>query len=282
MISNRQIKKLIKQFREIPENARCNRRVYVDNANSAAAKLAAEINALVDSYERKLRESEKIERNVRLAISGLAHDIRTPLTSLIGYIQLLRSAPDERRGEYLDAIGQAANALRELNENFYALSKLEQDKSELSLVPVDLYMEVCDVVVAYYADFESRNIAVEIRESKGNMTALADKIALGRIVTNLTQNALRYAVRKTVISFDGGDGGGYCRVTFENDAEIIPRDLNAMFERFTAGDSSRNSRGVGLGLFICRDLVTAMGGNIEAKHTPDGIAILVSFKSVDV
>jgi signal transduction histidine kinase len=279
MISNRQIKKLIKQLREIPENARYNRRIYVDDANSSAAKLSAGINALVDSYEGKMRESKKMESNVRLAISGLAHDIRTPLTSLIGYIQMLRSAPEERRNEYLDAIGQAADALRELNENFYALSKLEQDKNDLLLVPVDLYREVCDIVVAYYAEFEGRNIAVEIHESESNMTTFADRVALGRIVTNLTQNALRYAVSKMIISFAGGDG--YCRVKFENDSEYVPQDLNALFERFATGDSSRSSRGVGLGLYVCRDLVTAIGGGIDAKHTSDGIAILVSFKSVD-
>jgi signal transduction histidine kinase len=276
LLRSRSLRLLARQVSELGESAKHGTRPHLDTLDKPLSSLAKELSKLVDSYEGKLRKSRDMEKNVRLATSGLAHDLRTPLTSFIGYLQLLRNAPEEKRPEYLEALEQAALSLKELNESFYELARLEQDKNELVLERIDFREAAIRELAAYCNDFEQMGIELEIGESEEEIYINADSLALKRVLSNIIQNILRHAKLGAEISF--GKSEGRVSVTFENDAENVPPDLDSIFLQFTTGDPSRSSKRTGLGLYICRDLVTAMGGHISARKTALGLAITISFK----
>jgi signal transduction histidine kinase len=275
-LRSRSIRLLAKQVSELGESAKHGSRPHLDTLDKPLSSLAEELAKLVESYEANLKKSRDMEKNVRLATSGLAHDLRTPLTSFIGYLKLLRNAPEEKREEYLEALEQAALSLKELNESFYELARLEQDKNELVLERMDFREATIRELAAYCNDFEEKGIELSIGDQESDFHILADSLALKRVLSNIIQNILRYAKLGAAVSFDSSNG--WRSVIFENDAESVPTDLESIFLQFTTGDPSRGSKRAGLGLYVCRDLTAAMGGSISARKTALGLAITISFK----
>jgi signal transduction histidine kinase len=258
-------KRLRGEVMSLAGNARYGKRLHLEENAAALGEAITAINELVDGYEEKLRQAEEVERNMRLNISGVAHDLRTPLTSLAGYLQLLSKEPlTGRQRGYIDTVFNAAVTLRDLTENFCEISLLDLGERAFALQPVNLEHIVCETFLGFYENFAQKNIEVDIAEAERPPVAVADEVALKRVLHNIIQNLLRYAKSTVSISF-AAESAGSRAVVIRNDTEaFLPEDAERIFERFYMADSSRNHGGAGIGLHVSRKLARAMGGDIAA------------------
>ncbi|MDR1537430.1 MAG: HAMP domain-containing histidine kinase [Clostridiales bacterium] len=216
-----------------------------------------------------------MERNIRLSIFGISHDLRTPLTSLTGYLQLLSKEQDSgKRREYLEVISRSAEVLRDLTENFYELSRLELGETTFTPQSLNLERVVCEGFLNFFENFSQKGIEVEIRETGTAMIALADPVALNRILSNLAQNQLRCACGTVTVAFASEHGSASVTISNESSAPLPP-DPERLFERFYTADSSRSNRGSGLGLYVSRKLAEGMAGSLAARFDEGWIALIL-------
>lgn len=271
-----EIKRLTAQIGELIENAHYGQRLYLEENDRVLAKAILEINRMVDSYENQLRRVGEMERNIRLSISGISHDLRTPLTSLAGYLQLLQKTPaPEKQKAYLRNILASVRVLQDLTESFYELSRLELDETNYALQRLNLEHAVCDCFLRFYEDFGQKNIELAIQDAAYPPIVRADPVALQRVLHNLIQNLLRYAQGTVSIAFFEEDDFHAVQVGNET-AATLPYDIDSIFDRFYTADQSRSGQSMGLGLYISRKLVNGMGGMIWAKK--DGQRLFITVK----
>jgi len=282
--SAREIRRLAGELPSLPASARFGGRLHT-SGGARARDLARAVNDLVDDYEAIRRQGLALEESIRLSVAGIAHDLRTPLTSLSGYLQLLESSDDpETTARYQRAIAQSVATLRTLNENFYELSLLELGQDAPEPVPVDLEREVTEALLAHADEFEHLGLDVDLAEWDGPpLMALADAATLRRVIGNLVQNLLRYADDWVHVEFAAQDAcvgstGDEARVgvTIANRTDHpLPADIDRIFDRFTTADPSRGGEGLGLGLYVSRSLLAAQGGAIQASRRDDTLDITV-------
>ncbi|HYG60229.1 MAG TPA: HAMP domain-containing sensor histidine kinase [Symbiobacteriaceae bacterium] len=278
----REITRLTLQIRELGENARYGQRLYLEENDGVLAKAILEINRMVDGYEDQLRRVGQLEQNFRLSISGISHDLRTPLTSLAGYLQLLKKAPSpEKQTEYLRVISDSVRVLQNLIERFYELSRLELDENSYAFESLNLEHAVCECFLRFYEDFGRKNIELDIQDAAKPPVVRADPLALQRVLHNLVQNLLRYAHGTVSISFFAE--GSFHAVRIGNVTEVpLPDDVTRIFDRFYTADQSRGGQGTGLGLYISRKLVNGMGGVISAERDQRRLFITVKLPMATV
>ncbi|MDR1533058.1 MAG: HAMP domain-containing histidine kinase [Clostridiales bacterium] len=257
-------KRLAERLKELAERARYGARLYLEESDKVLGEIAASLNRVIDGYEERLWRADDMENGVRLSVSGISHDLRTPLTSLRGYVQLLgKTDSPEKREEYMEIIESSARVLSDLIENFYDLSRLEMGDDIFSLRPVNLERAVCERFLGFYENFLKKGIEVTIHDAETAPIVSADPLALDRVLNNLIQNLLRYAKAEAEISFS--EENGYCLLTVSNSTDsALPEETGRIFERFYTAGPVRGGKSAGLGLYVTRKLVEGMGGAITA------------------
>ena len=209
--------------------------------------LLAQINGLLEDREQETRTLREQEESLRRQIANISHDLRTPLTSILGYLQLLESeqlSPQQRR-HYLEIVSDRAKVLQDLITAFYDLSRIEGGEYPLDLQPVDLRRALEPLLASFYEDFEQAGFQVTVELDDCLPPVLADPGAVTRILTNLIGNALN---------------AGQLVTAFSNDApDLSPEDLSRVFERFYTADQMRTGQNTGLGLAIVKALAQRMG-----------------------
>lgn len=227
--------------------------------NRPLESLAAEVNrALAELQETKARGKRAMDQH-RRDLANISHDLRTPLTSVIGYLELLESgdlSPQEKQ-EYGAILLSRAKALERLIEGLYELSRLESGEYNFTLGPVNLQKLLCETLASFYHDFTARGIepAAEIDEKAA--PALADAEAARRVFTNLISNVLKHDGTNFAVSLRRE--GDHLVTAFANDApHLTQEDLPHLFERFYSADRMRSGRNTGLGLAIVRELAEGM------------------------
>ncbi|MFI8496730.1 sensor histidine kinase [Peribacillus butanolivorans] len=207
-----------------------------------------------------------MEENVKLSIAGLSHDLRTPLTSIDGYIQLLLTAKDEvKREHYLNIIEQCVKRLIEMTDQFYDLARIETNQKEIALSSIFLSNLVEEIFLSYYEQFEEKRIEIRFPEHENNRPILADRLMLIRVIQNIVQNIIRYAKSQAIISY--GNEENYLIFSVKNDIKPDSKVvLEKVFLRFYTECTSRtNTESSGLGLYLSKKLVKKMNGKIDAE-----------------
>lgn len=261
----RELRKLKHRVQEIPANAGYGSRLFVDFREKAVIELVDELNRMIDAFEEKNRQAKRMEDNVKLTIAGLSHDLRTPLTSIHGYVQLLQTASDEtKKAQYLTIVEQSVHRLMEMNDHFYDLARMETNQKEMALSSVSLSNMVEEVFLSFYEPFEEKQIAIQFPEQPSDRPIIADPILLLRVIQNIVQNILRYANSKAVIGY--GNEGNHVVFSVKNDirpdSKVV---IEKVFTRFYTEDASRtNAEASGLGLYLSKRLVEMMGGKMDA------------------
>lgn len=254
-------------------------RVSMAAPNAAAEELLTAINALLALREREEGDYRRQEQAIRQQIANISHDLRTPLTSILGYLQLLegeRLSPEERR-EYLSIVQGRARALQSMIVSFYDLSRLEGGEYPLSRERVDLYHVLSELVAEFYNDFGGFDMTVELREGLPAVTA--DPAGVLRVFTNLIRNALEHGrERMSILLYQ--EGGEVVSV-FANDAPgLTPEDVTHVFDRFFTADKMRTGQSTGLGLAIVKALVERMGHTVTAELEGDLFRVVVRWHVV--
>ena len=255
---------------------RTNQRLKLRVPDRELEHLLEEINALLDDWQANDSLHHRQEQQRRLEIANISHDLRTPLTSILGYLQILKSedvGPQERR-EYLDIVENRANALKALITGFYDLSCLEAGGYTLVKEPVALASVLYELAAAFYADFHESGRKVELDIAENLSPILGDPQAILRIYTNLFQNAIKH-----------GTGDLYVRVFQEEELVVtcftnlapglLPQDVEHLFDRFFTADKMRTGQDTGLGLAIVHRLAVQMGGETEALLLQNKLTITI-------
>lgn len=253
-------------------------RVSMAAPNAAAEELLTAINALLDLREQEEGDYRRQERAIRQQIANISHDLRTPLTSILGYLQLLEGEglTAEERREYLAIVQGRAKALQSMIVSFYDLSRLEGGEYPLSRERVDLYHMLSELVAEFYNDFEGFDMTVELREGLPSVTA--DPAGVLRVFTNLIRNAMEHGrSRMSILLYQEGDE---VVSVFANDAPgLTSEDVEHVFDRFFTADKMRTGQSTGLGLAIVKALVERMGHTVSAELEGDLFRVVVRWQT---
>lgn len=247
----------------------------IDVAGDAYAKrLAAEINVQL----RKLREQRhryvQGDAELKAAVTNISHDLRTPLTAIQGYLDLLEQAElSEESARYVEMIKNRAEHLTVLTEELFRYSVLLSEGKELAKAPVVLNVALEESVAGFYAVLTERRIEPGIRIPEEKVVRLLDGSALSRIFSNLINNALKYSDGDLEIELTK-DG----EIVFSNTAKSLDGvQVGKLFDRFYTVDPARRS--TGLGLAIAKTLVERMGGTIGARYEEGRLRIVLKFEA---
>lgn len=274
----KEINNITEQLREI-NRINTNSKVTLTSSNKAIKKLALEINKTLEERQKSEIQYRKMDLELRHAIANISHDLRTPLTSIIGYMQLLdnENIPPEERKEYLDIIKRRTETLQVLINSFYDLSRLEAGEYILELKPLNMVNLIYDLLALYYKDFTDKNIEPQLDIDENIPLIIGDENAVIRIFSNLLENALKYG--ENLLSIEFKEGTGKVITTFINDApNLKEEDVDRLFDRFFTADVTRSAKNTGLGLAIVKELVHQMGYEIYGKLIDGKVYIIIEWK----
>lgn len=203
----------------------------------------------------------------------LAHDLKTPLTSVIGYLSLLQEAPDmpaSQRAKYVDITLEKAYRLEQLINEFFEITRFNLHEITLERNRIDLGLMVRQIADEFYPMLKDKNLEISV-EIPQQIVMLADADKLARVFGNLLRNAVAYSYENTTIRIGAQQKGNDVMIRVRNQCDEIPPDkLLRLFEKFFRADQSRVSAtgGSGLGLAIAKQIVELHGGTITASSTP--------------
>ena len=232
-------------------------------------KMTGEVRVLMD----KEREAERTKNDL---ITNVAHDLRTPLTSVIGYLELLKTRPDlepEVRQNFVDIAYKKSKRLEKLIEDLFGFTKLNYGKITMKPGMLDIVKLLEQMLDEFYPNFQEAGLTYEFTSSQNSLQIEADGNLLARLFDNLINNAIKYGAdgKKIVVSVEREDPMVVIRVL--NYGKIIPpEELDHIFEKFYRVEHSRsmNTGGTGLGLAIAKGVVELHGGTIHASSSMRG------------
>lgn len=222
-------------------------------------RLASALNDELRALRQERLRYQQGDKELKEAVVNISHDLRTPLTAISGYLQLLQGQdlpPDTRR--YLEQIGGRAQAMKRLTEELFRYSVVVSEEN-LAQEPVDLRRAVEEALLSFYGALEGRGIEPQVRLPEEKVERLLDPAAVNRVLGNILTNALKYSAGDLEVTLE--ESG---RLTFSNSAPgLDPVAAGRLFDRFYTVEAARNS--TGLGLSIAKELTQRMGGSIGAE-----------------
>ena len=214
----------------------------------------------------------------------LAHDLKTPLTSVIGYLTLLRDEPQlspELRSRYTGIALEKAERLEDLINEFFDITRFSLTHLELEKQPTDLTRMLEQVASEFAPQFAEKDLRCEL-ELPPRLAYDCDPDKLARVFDNLLRNAFHYSFPGSTVRITGQQEADTVVLTFTNEGRTIPAEkLERIFDQFFRLDSSRATRtgGAGLGLAIAKEIVELHGGTIRADSTEDRITFTICLPS---
>lgn len=241
-----------------------------------AEQLLAGLNDLLELRQQERADYRRKEQQLRRQIANVSHDLRTPLTSILGYLQLLEQEDlsPEKREEYFQIVEGRARTLQSFIASFYDLSRIEGGELPLERELVDLGRTLSDQLAAAYEQIEEAGLEMEVDVADGLPPVWADSGAVTRVFSNLLTNALRHGTG--ALSVKLYREGGCIVSAFSNQAEgITAEDVDHVFERFYTADKMRTGQSTGLGLAIVKALAERMGHTAAARWEDGWFTVLV-------
>ena len=273
ILKTKEINRLTLELKKLNSEGKIEKlRLSLPNKN--IENLVVEINTLIDDKRKMENIYKEKDMELREAIANMSHDLRTPLTSIMGYVYLLNDdkLDKEERKEYLKIIEKRSLVLNDLITNFYGLSRIQADQYEIKFEPVNLELVLGEIIAAFYETLDYKFGEPEINIEEGLGPVLGDKQALNRIFTNLIENIIKHGEGEVKISLKKKNK--YIVMEFSNKAEELEsKDVNRIFEKFFTKDRMRTGQNTGLGLAIVKLLVEKQGQKIEAKKVGNRLVI---------
>lgn len=240
-----------------------------------------DMRSLADSINKQLRILRKEhllyhQGNTELknAITNISHDIRTPLTAIYGYLNMMQKTDDpEKQAKYISIMKERSELMKQLTEELFRYSVILSDDSLTETERVNVGQVLEDSIMGYYGALEQNGIVPNVTLTEHKIIRELNKAYLSRIFSNLLNNAVKYSNGDLDITMN--DTG---EITFSNTAkELSAVEVEQLFDRFYTVEVGRNS--TGLGLSIARTLVERMGGSITADFKNDKLSIRITLSS---
>lgn len=280
--SMRYISRISSAMREIAEG---DLNITLDvEGDDEFADMAENLNNMVEELRQLMDRERESERTKNELITNVAHDLRTPLTSIIGYLELL-SGPvklnEEMQKKYLDITYKKSKRLQKLIEDLFGFTKLNYGKISMKVSKVDIVKLLSQMLEEFYPNFMEKNLAYELQSNVTAKVITADGNLLARLFDNLINNAIKYGSegKKIIVKVDATDT--VVTVSVTNFGYVIPKEeLPLLFEKFYRVEQSRsvNTGGTGLGLAIAKNIVDMHGGTIGVTSDLNGTVFTVKLK----
>lgn len=246
--------------------------ISISTGDSSVQLLASRINAQLQALRKERLKLQTGNDELTTAVTNISHDLRTPLTAICGYLDLLEQEPQsEKSGRYLAVIRERTDAMRSLTEELFRYSVITATADELDMQAVRLNDILEQSLAGFYGALSARGITPEIRMPEAAVIRELDAAALRRIFDNILSNTVKYSGGDLAVSLlpDGA-------VTFSNSAPSLSRvQAERLFDRFYTVETARNS--TGLGLSIAKLLTEKMGGTITAEYESGHLQICIAF-----
>ena len=235
-------------------------------------ELAENINSLSDGLENAVNEMTKSERLKTELISNVSHDIKTPLTSIITYVDLIKKedVQPEKAKEYIEVLDQKSQRLKALTDDLFEAAKASSGAMSMTVETLDVGAFISQGIGEFTEKFEKSNLDVKSNVEKETHFVKADGRLLWRIFENILANVSKYALPGSRVYVDVRKQEGNIILTVKNISAVeLNISADELMERFTRGDSSRNTEGSGLGLNIAKSLAELQGGSFHVEIDGD-------------
>ena len=239
--------------------------------------LSDRLNDLLELRRKEKRYYQEKETLIADTYTNLSHDIRTPLTSLDGYFQLMEACENvEEQRRYLNIIHERIHSLNEMLEELFMFTKLKNESYRLELTSCCINRILKETVFSYYDDWVRREIQPDIQITEEQLYIDGNKQGLSRIIQNVIKNGLDHGEKKIRIVLKREQNQAVLRISNQvTDSEQI--DIEHVFDRFYKADAARSKTSTGLGLSIAREFVRRMNGEIGAKIEENEFIVEMSF-----
>lgn len=240
------------------------------------------VNALVDTITQAMQEERASEKSKDELITNVSHDLRTPLTSIIGYLGLIEDhqyQSEEDIVKYSHIAYDKAKQMKDLVEDLFEYTKVQQHGAPVNLMTVDLGQLLEQVGASFELEADKKGMAINVSCEPTPLSITADPEKLGRLFSNLVANALKYGHGASYIHLTAKQLGEKVVITVADDGEKIPAEsVKHLFERFYRVESSRNKAtgGTGLGLAIVQSIVELHHGSVTARSDDQETAFVVT------
>lgn len=252
------------------------------------SEIAANINKMSEEI-RVLMESERHnEKSKNEMITNIAHDLRTPLTSILGYLDLInkRELTEDTKKEYLKIVYEKSKKLQDLIESLFSFTKTNSSKLVLKIDKIDIIKLLCQLMEEFYPNFEDKGITCSVNTNIDSYVIDGDGTLLARLFDNLINNAVKYGADGKRIDVKIIAENNIVKIAVINYGKVIPQDeLPLIFDKFYRVDQARNSGtgGTGLGLAIAKNITELHHGVIEVTSDLGGTVFSVTLpKELDI
>lgn len=248
------------------------------------AAMAANLNKMSADIRRLMDKEREAEQSKNELITNVAHDLRTPLTSIIGYLELLSGKvqlPPDMEKKYIDIAYAKSKRLEKLIEDLFGLTKMNCGKAAMHVSKVDVVKLVSQLLEEFYPSFAEKNLSYELQSNVPQRVITADGNLLARLFDNLINNAIKYGADGKRVLVNIRADAQIVTVSVTNYGYVIPADeLPLIFNKFYRVEQSRstNTGGTGLGLAIAKNIVDMHGGSIQASSDLNGTVFTVKLK----
>ena len=240
------------------------------------------VNALVDSAVKSMDDERKIEKSKDELITNVSHDLRTPLTSIIGYLGLIEDKQyqsEEDILKYTHTAYEKAKQMKNLVEDLFEYTKVQQHGAPVNIMRIDLNQLLEQLTASFELEGQHRGIEISSKVVPNPLMIEADPEKLGRVFNNLVANAFKYGNGASYIRVDARQRADQVEVTVANDGTPIPaQSLDHLFERFYRAEASRSraTGGTGLGLAIVKSIVDLHHGTVTVTSDENETAFVVT------
>ncbi len=240
-------------------------------------ELADNVNGLLDSTEKTRCDAAKKEANLKEAITNISHDIRTPLTSLDGYFQLLNdSDTEDEKAQCIEVIQNRIGSLKYMLEELFTYAKLQNEDYKIQLSMINLSQSIFSSIVLFYNDFNEKNINVITDFPENDIFMNCNSEAVQRVIQNILKNVLDHGSDTVKLSLKENKNS----IVFICSNRLDPSDnidITQLFTRFYKSDPARTHSSTGLGLAIAKGITERIGGSIDAAVDDNWFSVKLQF-----
>lgn len=250
------------------------------------SEMAESLNKMAENIRELMDKEREAERTKNELITNIAHDLRTPLTSIIGYLELLSNSRQtvmapELQQKYIDIAYTKAKRLEKLIEDLFGFTKMTYGKVSMKVGQVDIIRLLSQLLEEFYPSFADKNLTYELTSNVPVQMISADANLLARLFDNLINNAIKYGAEGKRILVNVCGGEEMVTVSITNYGHVIPeQELPLIFNKFYRVEQSRSAStgGTGLGLAIAKNVVDMHGGSIQVNSDLKGTVFTVKLK----
>ena len=243
--------------------------------------IAQQLNTMSVQLHRLMEQQHQAEQSKNELITNVAHDLRTPLTAILGYLELLTNRPmlsEENKDHYISIVLQKTRHLQHMIEELFGFTKLNHDGLPLQPSRLDIVKLLAQLLDEFYPLFTQNHLSYEYRSSASSLMLKGDGTLLARLFDNLINNAIKYGKEGKLIRVILDTDNTHVSIQVINYGMVIPASAQEkIFEKFYRVETSRstNTGGTGLGLAIAQNIAELHGGNITVKSDLDGTVFRV-------